>query len=47
MAKFKKILLVAFGATLNFLKFKVALNATYRICILGVVKKNVIQITLP
>ena len=29
MAKFKKILYMGFRATLNFQKFKVALNATY------------------
>ena len=32
LAKFKKILYVGFGATLNFRKFKVALNPMYRIC---------------
>ena len=31
LAKFKKILYMEFRATLNFLKFKVALNSMYRI----------------
>ena len=31
LAKFKKILYMEFRATLNFRKFKVALNSTYRI----------------
>ena len=31
LAKFKKILYVGFRATLNFRKFKVALNPMYRI----------------
>ena len=31
LAKFKKILYMGFRATLNFWKFKVALNAMYRI----------------
>jgi len=31
LAKFKKILYVGFRATLNFQKFKVALNPMYRI----------------
>ena len=30
LAKFKKILYMVFTATLNFRKFKVALNPTYR-----------------
>ena len=33
LAKFKKILFMGLGATLNFRKFKVALNPTYRICL--------------
>ena len=33
LAKFKKILYMGFGATINFRKFKVALNPMYRICL--------------
>ena len=33
LAKFNKILFMGFGATLNFRKFKVALNPMYRICL--------------
>ena len=33
LAKFKKILYMGFRATLNFRKFKVALNPMYRICL--------------
>ena len=33
LAKFEKILYVGFRATLNFRKFKVALNPMYRICV--------------
>ena len=33
LAKFKKILYMGFRATLNFRKFKVALNPVYRICL--------------
>ena len=33
LAKFNKILFMRFGATLNFRKFKVALNPMYRICL--------------
>ena len=46
LAKFKKILYMGFRATLNFRKFKVALNPTYRIlldfaksCILSCLSK--------
>ena len=33
VAKFKEILYMEFKATLNFRKFKVALNPMYRICV--------------
>ena len=33
LAKFKQILYMGFRATLNFRKFKVALNPMYRICL--------------
>ena len=33
LAKFKKILYMGFRATLNFRKFKVALDPMYRICL--------------
>ena len=33
LAKFKKILYMGFRATLNFRKFKVALNPMYRVCL--------------
>ena len=33
LAKFKNILYMGFGATLNFRKFKVTLNPMYRICL--------------
>ena len=46
LAKFKKILYMGFRATLNFRKFKVALNSMYRIflnfaksCILSCLSK--------
>ncbi len=56
LAKFKKILYMGFRATLNFRKFKVALNPMYRIflnfaksCVLACLSKvdNIKNFTVP